>query len=77
MEGSLRMENKTYPLWALEDIRELLEEHPEYKNMSDKELIKEYNNLYWEARGLFDEVNAIESKADTIQKYIEWRKDNE
>lgn len=71
------MENKTYPLWALENIRELLEEHPEYKNMSDAELRKEKANLFMEAKVLFNTVNEIQSKADTIERYIEWRKENE
>lgn len=71
------MGNKTYPLWALENIRELLEEHPEYKNMSDAELRKEKANLFMEAKDLFDAVNKIQSKADAIYRYIEWRKENE
>lgn len=71
------MENKTYPLWVLGNIRELLEEHPEYKNMSDAELRKEKANLFIEAKDLFNAVNEIQSKADTIYRYIKWRKENE
>ena len=71
------MENKTYPLWVLGNIRELLEEHPEYKNMSDAELRKEKTNLIMEAEHLFIDANEIQSKADTIYRYIEWRKENE
>ena len=71
------MENKAYPLWVLANIRELLEEHPEYKNMSDAELRKEKANLFIEAKDLFIAVNEIQSKADAIYRYIEWRKENE
>ena len=68
------MGNKIYPLWVLEDIHELLEEYPEYKNMSDAELRKEKANLLDD---LFIAVSEMQSKADTIYRYIEWRKENE
>lgn len=55
----------------------MLEEHPEYKNMSDAELSKECANMFMEAKALFNAVNEIQSKADTIKRYIEWRKENE
>lgn len=71
------MENKTYSLWVLGNIRELLKEHPEYKNMSDAELRKERSNMFMEAKALFEEVNEIQSKAHIIEQYIEWRKENE
>ena len=71
------MGNRTYPLWVLESIRELLEEHPEYKNMSDAELRKEEANLLMEADDLLITINEIQDRADTIYRYIKWRKENE
>jgi hypothetical protein len=45
--------------------------------MSDEELKKKIQELYWEASGLFDQANRLESDADTIERYIEIRKKSE
>lgn len=71
------MENRSYPLWVLESIHELLEEHPEYKNMSDAELRKEEANLLMEADDLLIAINEIQDKAHTIYRYVKWRKEND
>lgn len=61
--------------WVIDDICDMLEEHPEYENMSDEDLVKKRNDLYWEAQGCFDKGNRLESDGDTIEKYIEIRKE--
>ena len=61
--------------WVKEDIRDMLEEHPEYENMSDEELMQKRNDLYWEAQGCFDRGNLLESDGDTIERYIKIRKE--
>lgn len=63
--------------WQMDDIIEMLEEHPEYESISDEELKKKIQELYWEASGLFDQANRLESDADTIERYIEIRKKSE
>ena len=60
--------------WQIDDIMEMLEEHPEYKSMSDEELKKKIQELYWEASSLFDQANRVESDANTIERYIKIRK---
>ena len=60
--------------WQIEDICNMLEEHPEYETMSDEELKKKANELWWEASGYFDKANLIESDADTIELFIKIRK---
>lgn len=60
--------------WVKEDIHNMLEEHPEYENMSDEELIKKRNDLYWEAQGCFDRGYLLENEGDTIVHYVEIRK---
>lgn len=69
----LKFPNGIYK-WQIDDIMEMLEEHPEYKSMSDEELKKKIQELYWEASGLFDQANRLESNADTIERYIKIRK---
>ena len=60
--------------WQMDDIIEMLEEHPEYESMNNEELKKKIQDLYWEALGLFDRANRLESDADTIEQYIKIRK---
>lgn len=62
------------PKWVIDDIYDMLEEHPEYENMRDEDLVQKRNDLYWEAQGCFDRGNRLESNGDTIEKYIEIRK---
>lgn len=61
--------------WVMDAINDMLEEHPEYENMSDEDLIKKRNELYWEAQGCFDRGNLLESDGDTIERYIKIRKE--
>ena len=61
--------------WVIESIRDMLEEHPEYENMNDEDLIKKRNDLYWKAQGCFDRGNLLESDGDTIERYIKIRKE--
>jgi hypothetical protein len=58
--------------WQREDLEDLLEEFPEIENMTTDELNQKYNDLYWEAAGLTDRANRLESKADTIKLYIKY-----
>jgi hypothetical protein len=60
--------------WIMDDIHDMLEAHPEYENMSDEDLNKKKNDLYWEAQGCFDRGNRLESDGDTIERYIDIRK---
>ena len=60
--------------WVMDDISDMLEEHPEYENMNDEELMQKRNDLYWQAQGCFDRGNRLESDGDTIERYIEIRK---
>ena len=60
--------------WVMDDICDMLEEHPEYENMNDEDLMQKRNDLYWEAQGCFDRGNRLESDGDTIERYIEIRK---
>lgn len=52
----------------------ILEDYPEVKDKSDEELLDFARKLYWEAQGLFERVNCLEGTAETIKKYIEYRK---
>ena len=57
--------------WEKDDIDSLLEEYPEIKNMSRDELDKLKSKLYWEAQGLIEESNRIESYSYTIQRVLD------
>lgn len=59
--------------WQKEDIEDLLEEYPELVGMSDEELVVFSRKLYWKAQGLYDEVNRLESKAETVTLYMQTR----
>lgn len=56
-----------------EDIKDLLEEYPELVDMTDEELVVFSRKLYWEAQGLYDEVNRLKSKAETVTLYMQTR----
>lgn len=60
-------------IWKIEEVMEMLEEHPEYESMSDAELKQKVSNLYWEASNLFDKGNRLEADADTIEFYVQIR----
>lgn len=60
--------------WQMDDIMEMLEEHPEYESMSDEELKKKIQELYWEASGCFDRGSRLENDADTIEQYLKIRR---
>lgn len=59
--------------WQKEDIEDLLEEYPELADMSDEELVVFSRKLYWKAQGLYDEVNRLESQAETVTLYMQTR----
>ena len=61
--------------WVIDDICDMLEEHPEYENMNDGELLQKRNDLYWEAQHCFDRGNRLESDGDTIERYVKLRKE--
>ena len=54
--------------------REELEDLDEELHISEKtaeELDKLATKLYWDAQGLVEEANRLESKADTIRRYLD------
>ena len=56
--------------WEEEDLEDLDEEF----NISEKtaeELNKLATKLYWNAQGLVEEANRLESKADAIRRYLD------
>ena len=59
--------------WQKEDIEDLLEEYPELADMTDEELVVFSRKLYWKAQGLYDEVNRLESQAETVTLYMQTR----
>jgi phosphate uptake regulator len=59
--------------WQKEDIEDLLEEYPELTDMTDEELVIFSRKLYWKAQGLYDEVNRLESQAETVTLYMQTR----
>ena len=61
--------------WVMDDICDMLEEHPEYETMNDEDLMQKRNDLYWEAQGCFDRGNRLESDGDTIERYVKIRKE--
>lgn len=61
--------------WQVNNIMEMLEEHPEYELMTDEELKKKINELYWKALNLLDKANKLEADVDTIKRYIKIRKE--
>lgn len=56
--------------WEEEELEDLLEEYPNFLDMTDEELRKMANQLYWEANGLVEQANRLEAKADTIRSYL-------
>ena len=61
--------------WVMDDICDMLEEHPEYENMNDDDLMQKSNDLYWEAQGCFDRGNRLERDGNTIERYVKIRKE--
>lgn len=59
--------------WEIEDIKELLEEEPELAEKTNEELEKLIRKLYIEANDIYYECMRLESKAETIRKYMENR----
>ena len=56
--------------WEEEDLEDLDEEF-HISEKTTEELNKLATKLYWNAQGLVDEANRLESKADTIRRYLE------
>ena len=59
--------------WQKEDLEDLLEEYPELTAMTDEELDAFSRKLYWEAQGLYDRVNRLESDAENVKLYKQTR----
>ena len=55
--------------WEQEDLEELEEEYHISKK-GPNELDKLASAFYWEAQGLVERANRLESKADTIRAYL-------
>ena len=60
--------------WEIEDIEMILEDYPDVKDKSDEELLNFARKLYWEAQGFFERAYCLEGTAETIKKYIEYRR---
>lgn len=56
--------------WEEEDLEELEDEF-HLTEKTAEELNKLATKLYWEAQGLVDQANSLESKADTIRRYLD------
>ena len=57
--------------WWEEDDLENLDEEFHFAEKTAEELNTLATKLYWEAQGLVDRANSLESKADTIRRYLE------
>ena len=56
--------------WEEEDLEDLDEEF-HISEKTTEELNKLTTKLYWEAQGLVDQANRLESKADAIRRYLD------
>ena len=56
--------------WEEEDLEELEDEF-HLTEKTTEELNTLATKLYWEAQGLIDQANRLESKADTIRRYLD------
>ena len=56
--------------WWEEDDLEDLDEEFHISEKTTEELNTLTTKLYWEAQGLIDQANRLESKADTIRRYL-------
>lgn len=56
--------------WEEEDLEELDEEF-HISEKTTEELNKLATKLYWDAQVLIDEANCLESKAETIRRYLD------
>ena len=57
--------------WWEEDDLEDLDEEFHISEKTIEELNTLTTKLYWEAQGLIDQANRLESKADTIRRYLD------
>ena len=57
--------------WWEEDLLEELELEFHITEKNEKDLDALAGDLYWEAQGLIDIANTLESKAEMIRKYLE------
>lgn len=60
--------------WQKEDLEDLLEKYPDLDIMTDEELDHLSRKLYWDAQGLYGQVNRMESEAENIKLYKSLRK---
>ena len=60
--------------WQREDLEDLCEKYPDLNAMTDEELDRLSRKLYWDAQGLYDQVNRMESEAENIKLYLFLRK---
>ena len=56
--------------WEEEDLEDLDEEF-HISEKTTEELNKLATKLYWEAQGLINQANRLESKADAIRRYLD------
>ena len=56
--------------WEEEDLEDLDEEF-HISEKTTEELNKLATKLYWDAQGLIDEANRLESKTDAIRRYLD------
>ena len=57
--------------WWEEDDLEDLDDEFYISEKTAEELNTLATKLYWEAQGLIDRANSLESKVDTIRRYLE------
>jgi hypothetical protein len=57
--------------WYEEEDLEDLDDEYHISGKTTEELNKLATKLYWEAQGLVDQANRLESKADAIRRYLD------
>lgn len=66
------MESMNLTWWQKEDLLDLLRKYPEIELATREQLEKFKQDKYWEAQGLIEEAERIESEGDVIQLYIQY-----
>lgn len=66
------MESMNLTWWQKEDLLDLLMKYPEIELATREQLEKFKQEKYWEAQGLIEEAERIESEGDVIQLYIQY-----
>lgn len=66
------MESMNLTWWQKEDLLDLFRKYPEIELATREQLEKFKQEKYWEAQGLIEEAERIETEGDVIQLYIQY-----